>query len=58
MHRLRLVVKTPASLAELDHLAKAGITREDVFRLDADSIRGPLDATKRQQIVERLKKAG
>jgi hypothetical protein len=54
----RLVITTTASLRELEALAKAGVTREDVLRLDADSLAGQLDATKRATIVERVKKNG
>lgn len=54
----RLAVKDAAALGELAALAKAGVTYEDVLRLDADSIVGALDPIKRARIVEKVKKAG
>ena len=54
----RLSVRTAAALAELDQLAKAGVTRDDVLRLDADSIQGPLDGAKRKLIAEKVHKSG
>jgi hypothetical protein len=54
----RLSVRNAASLSELEQLAKAGVSRDDVLRLDADSLQGPLDAAKRKLIVEKAHKSG
>jgi hypothetical protein len=49
----RLTVRTASSLHELHLIIKAGVGKDDILRLDTDSIAGTLDPEKRDAIIKR-----